>query len=72
MMHRSKQHLIDQLIGDTQQVCGDGETERLGCPEVDDKFKFRWLLDRQSCRACTFQDFVDVGGGASSLTIDTI
>ena len=38
--------LLDHLVGGRQQCFRDGEAERLGGLQVDDKFEFRRLLDR--------------------------
>ena len=42
--------LLDHLIGAGKQRRGHNETDGLRRPEVDDKFEFGWLLDRQIAR----------------------
>jgi hypothetical protein len=47
-MHRSKAaSSFDHLVGSGEQRGQDGETDSLGCLEIDDEFKFRGLLYRQ-------------------------
>src|SRR5215472_15635545 len=57
--------LFDDLIGALQQRLRDGKTERLGGLHVDDKFKFRRLLDWKVSRSGSRQDFVDVNRRAT-------
>jgi len=42
------------------------ETQSVRGLEVDDQFKFYWLLDGKVTRICTFKYLVDVVGGAAS------
>ena len=56
----------NHLVGAQQDRFGDGDVECLGGLEIDDKFELRGLLDREVGRLGTFQDSVDIAGGAAS------
>jgi hypothetical protein len=46
-------HSIDHLVGELLEKQGDVDVERFCCFLVDEKLKFRWLLDGQIGRLCS-------------------
>src|SRR5215475_10630092 len=40
-------HSLDHLVGESKQLVGNGQAERLGGLEIDDQFEFRGLLHWQ-------------------------
>src|SRR5262249_518135 len=53
---------LDHLVSARKECGRYGQTERLGGSEIDDQFKYGWLLNRQVGRLGAFQDFVNVHG----------
>ena len=67
MSNRSKRSLFDHLVGESEQLIRHSEAERLGGLKVDDQLELGRGLHRQIRRFLTFQDTVDVAGGAPVL-----
>ena len=55
-------HSFDHLVGECEQLVGDGQSERLGGFEVDYQLELGWLLDRKIIRLLAAQDTIDVRG----------
>jgi hypothetical protein len=53
---KSPRRLFDHLVGAAEQRKRDGEAERLGRREVDEKLNFRGLLDRQVGRLLALEN----------------
>jgi hypothetical protein len=51
---------FDDLVCADEQGRRNGETERLRCLHVDQKFELGWLLNRQIGRLGAFENFIDV------------
>src|SRR5262249_60651155 len=51
---------FDHLVGEREQVVGDGEPKRLGGLDVDDKVEFGWLEYWQVTWLLTLKDAADV------------
>src|SRR5215470_884905 len=58
---------LDQLVGAGEQRWREGEAEYLGGGQVDNKFEFSRLLDRNIGRLCSAQNLVDKLGGPSEM-----
>jgi len=53
--------LFDHLVGGNEHSVRNARTKRLGHLEADDKFEFRWLLDRQIGGADASERFACAG-----------
>src|SRR6266481_7387933 len=58
---------LDHLIRPEQHRLRDRQADLLGGFQIDYKLKLHWLLHRQVCGLCTFEDLVDVYGGAPEI-----
>src|ERR1700719_179027 len=56
--------LFDHLVGASEQLRRNGEAQRLGGLDVDDKLILRWRLHRQIARLLTSQDTAHVASSA--------
>jgi len=61
----AKVSLLDDLVGEREELVGYREAKRLGGGQVDDEFEFGWLLDRDVACLRAVQNFVNVVGRAS-------
>src|SRR5215471_19109525 len=61
----AKQSLFDNLVGTSEQRCGNCEPERFSRDQVNNQVKFCRLLDRNVGRYRSAQNLVDVAGSAS-------
>ena len=55
---------LDHFIRSHQHIWRDREADLLSCFQIDDEFKLRRLLHREVCWLGTFENFVDLSGGA--------
>src|SRR5262249_44395913 len=55
---------LDHLVGAQKERLPNGQTERLGCGQIDDEIEFGRLLDRKLARLRAAQNLVDIIGGA--------
>src|SRR5215475_1038722 len=55
--------LLDHFVGTSDQCVGDVDTERLRCPEIDNKLDLGDLLDGQIGRLLAFEDATGVDAG---------
>jgi len=69
-MRRIKQPSLDDLVGKRDKPIWDRETECLGGFEIDNEFELCGLLNRQVAWSRTFENPVDVAGGATEQVID--
>jgi hypothetical protein len=66
-MHRSKiVTSFYHLVGGEQQFLWDGETQRLGGPEIDDEIELDRHLNRKLRWLCAIENAIDIGGGATN------
>jgi hypothetical protein len=65
LMHCSKRHLLDHLIGGDKQRMRNGAPKRLGRLEVDYLLEAGRLLDWEVRGVCTAQDSIGIAGGLS-------
>jgi hypothetical protein len=56
--------ILNYLVGERERFIRNGKAERhCGC-EVDDEFKFHWLLDWHVSRLLALEDAVHIAGRA--------
>jgi hypothetical protein len=58
---------FDHLVGATYERVGNGDTERLGGPEVCDQFDFCGLLDWQISRLFALEDAAGIDANCAML-----
>ena len=56
--------LFDHFVGGSEQFIWNGNAERLGGLEIDQKLKCRRLLDRQVAGVCALENLVHICCGA--------
>src|SRR5438045_421574 len=56
--------LFEHLVGAAEQREWDGEAERPGCFEIDDKLKLCWKLDRKIGRLGTLENLSRIDSSA--------
>src|SRR5947209_19453972 len=61
---------LDEVVDEHDKLIWNGETECLCGFEIDNELELRRLLNRQVARSRTFENPVDVGGGAAEQVID--
>src|SRR4051812_30388908 len=64
-MRRVFPWLFDHLVGASKQRLWDGDSQRVGRFQVDDEFELGRRLHRKTAWPLTFQNTVDVLGGAA-------
>jgi hypothetical protein len=62
--------LLDDLVGNREQLIRHCEAERLGGSAVDHEFKLRGLLDGELVRFRALKNFIDIGGSAEERGVE--
>jgi hypothetical protein len=62
--------LVDHLVGGGEQFIRNGDAERVGRLEIDQKLKCRRLLDRQFAGVCALENLVHIESSAPTEPLE--